>query len=858
MTRLRSLLHLLLVAPVLAVAQPDTGRSSFYNTRTGPYNPSRTLTNNLLHTQLDLRFDWSKRQVPGTATLQFTPHFYPQDSLILDAKGFLIDRVTLIDSAQSKTGKPTATSLAYRYTDGKKLRIRLPRTYTRRDTFTVQIQYVARPDELPKAVRSGGTERGPATSDDKGLYFINADGKDPAKPRQIWSQGETEANSAWFPTIDIPNEKMTQDFRLTVENRYRTLSNGQLVSSTRNADGTRTDRWVQTLPHAPYLSMVGVGDFAYVRDSLPATADRKGLEVSYYVEPAYGPVARAIFGRTPAMIRFFEQAFGVPFVWNKYSQMVVRDFVSGAMENTTATVHNEAVQMDARQLVDENSDAVISHELAHHWFGDLVTSESWANLPLNEAFATYAEYLWFEHAQGRDEAELHRQADLFQYLSEAETKQEPLVRYRYANREDMFDSHSYQKGGLVLHLLRKIVGDDAFFASLKRYLTKNAFSTTEIADLREAFEAVTGQDLNWFFTQWFLAPGHAVLSVKQVYKPGQLTLSVIQKQDSLGVDFVPAYRIPLLVDIWVKGQKTRHEIVLDQTQQTFTFPASAQPDLVLFDADQRVVGVVNHAKSQAELLFQAKNADSYMARSEVFAGSPDDTDALKDPAFVQVLTKALDDPFWRIRQLAIGRLVNYGGSSLGVVEPLVRNRATRDPKSAVRAEALSTLASFRNPANSPVFKVALTDSSYTVVAVALENYLKGKPADASAIVDRFAKTTTNGSVLAALADYYAEAADPKQYDWFISTLQQIKSGERYNFLLAFGKYLLLSKDSIQKQALPTLETIARQDTSPYARFGAYQALGLLLDLPGVAKLRADIRTTEKDEQLRAIYKQMGE
>jgi len=144
------------------------------------------------------------------------------------------------------------------------------------------------------------------------------------------------------------------------------------------------------------------------------------------------------------------------------------------------------------------------------------------------------------------------------------------------------------------------------------------------------------------------------------------------------------------------------------------------------------------------------------------------------------------------------------------------------------------------------------------VAVALENYLKGKPADAAAIVDRFAKTTTNGSVLAALADYYAEAADPSQYDWFVSTLQQIKSGERYNFLLAFGKYLLLSKDSLQKQALPTLETIARQDTSPYARFGAYQALGLLLDLPGVAKLRADIRATEKDEQLRAIYKQMGE
>lgn len=853
MTRFRLLFAaLFFMVPLLTWAQADAAQSLVYSTRTGPYNPSRTLTSNLLHTQLDLRFDWGKRQASGTAMLRFTPHFYPQDSLVLDAKGFLIESVMLLDTARSRTSKPTALSLAYAYTDARKLRIRLPRTYTRRDTFAVQIRYVARPDDLPKTERIGG-----ATSEDKGLYFINPDGKEPGKPRQIWSQGETEANSCWFPTIDTPNEKMTQDIRLTVENRYRTLSNGRLVSSTKNADGTRTDRWVQSLPHAPYLAMISAGEFAYVRDSLPPIPGRKGLEVSYYVEPTYAPVARAIFGRTPAMIRFFEQTFGVPFVWDKYSQMVVRDYVSGAMENTSATVHNEAVQMDARQLVDENSDAVISHELAHHWFGDLVTCESWANLPLNEAFATYAEYLWFEHAQGRDEAELHRQADLFQYLSEAETKQEPLIRYQYGNREDMFDSHSYQKGGLVLHLLRRVVGDDAFFASLKRYLTKNAFATAELADLREAFEAVTGQDLNWFFTPWFLSPGHAVLRVNQTYSPGKLSLTVTQKQDSLGAGFVSAYRIPVLVDVWVKGQKTRYEIWLNQAQQTFSFPAAQQPDLVLFDADQRVVGVVNHPKSRAESLFQAKHADSYMARAEALAGSPNDTDALKDPAFVQTLTKALDDPFWRIRQLAASRLANYGGPSLSAIEPLIRLRATRDPKSAVRAEALGTLATFRNPANSAIFKAALTDSSYAVVAVGLENYLKGKPADASAMLERLAKTT-NGSVLAAIGDYYAETADPRQYDWFISTLKTLKSNERYGFLLAFGKYLLLSKDALQKQAVPTLETIARTDSNPYARFGAYQALGLLLDLPGIAKLRADIRAAEKDEQLRAIYKQMGE
>lgn len=863
-----SFLLTLCLLPLLTVAQPnatgrsrarpDTSRSLFYTTRFGPYNPSRTLTHNLLHTQLDLRFDWTKQQAPGTATLWLTPWFYPQDSLILDAKGFLIESVALVDTSRAKAGPQ---SLTYSYADGRKLRIRLPRTYTRRDTFAVQVRYVARPDELPKAERVGG-----ATSEDKGLYFINPDGKETNKPRQIWSQGETEANSAWFPTIDTPNEKMTQDFRLTVENRYRTLSNGRLASSTPNTDGTRTDRWVQTLPHAPYLAMVAVGEFAYVRDSLPPAADRRGLEVSYYVEPAYERVARGIFGRTPAMIRFFEGAFGVPYPWAKYSQIVVRDFVSGAMENTTATVHNEQVQMDARQLVDDNSDAVISHELAHHWFGDLVTCESWANLTLNEAFATYAEYLWFEHALGRDEAELHRQNDLFQYLAEAETKQEPLIRYRFTDREDMFDAHSYQKGGLVLHLLRRVVGDDAFFASLKRYLTENRFGTAELADLREAFETVTGQDMNWFFDQWFLAPGHAVLNVQQAYAPGKLTLTVVQLQDSTGVGpgFVSAYRVPVLIDVWVKGQKTRYEVLLNAPVQEFVIPVSDQPDLVLFDADQRIVGIVEQEKSRKELLFQYKNADSYRARFEGLGGPspggmPNDTDPLGDPAVVQTLTAALNDPFWRIRQLALSRLANYIGPSHGgpAIEPLVRQRATRDPKSAVRAEALSTLATFRNPAHSTVFKTALADSSYAVVAVALENYLKNKPADASAVANQFSKST-NGTVLGALADYYADAASPRQYDWFVNTLNQIKSGERYNVLLAFGKYLLLSNQALQKRALPLLETTARKDSSPYARFGAYQALGLLLDLPGVDKLRADIRATEKDEQLKAIYKQMGE
>ncbi|RIV21451.1 peptidase M1 [Fibrisoma montanum] len=820
----------------------DTSRATFYLTRTGTYHPSHPRRIDLLHTELNLRFDWARQYVEGTATLRCTPYVYPQTTVELDAKGFLIRSVVLIDTLDRK---PVRDSLRYDYADGQKLRISLPRTYSRRDTFDLRIDYVARPNELPV----GDSQ---AITSDKGLYFINPTGSEPDKPRQIWTQGETEANSAWFPTIDAPNEKMTQAISLTVDNQFRTLSNGRLVSSRQNPDGTRTDRWVQALPHAPYLTMIAVGNFAYVSDQLPRTPDRGPLTVGYYVEPAYEPFARAIFGRTPAMITFFEKRFGTPFVWDKYSQIAVRDFVSGAMENTTATVHQEGVQMDARELLDGNSDAVIAHELAHHWFGDLVTCESWANLPLNEAFATYAEYLWFEHAQGRDEAERHGQMDLLQYLSEAETKQEPLIRYRYADREDMFDAHSYAKGGRVLHFLRKIIGDDAFFRALTGYLTRHRFGTTEVEDLRQAFEEATGQDLHWFFDQWFLSPGHAVLAVETTYEAGRVNLRVTQKQDTT---FTPIYRLPVRVDIWVKGQKTSYDVVVDQAQQTLTWPADQRPDLVLFDADHRLVGTVDHPKRQAERVFQYYHAELYQDRSEAILTQDNATLATDGDARAMVIA-ALNDPFWQIRQMAVGKFASYAGPQKAEVQRLIRERLRSDPSSAVRAEAVLTLASYNDKANLPMIKAALTDSSYLVVAIALERYLAAKPADAKAVVARL-EHSRQGEVLSAVADYYAETADPGRYDWFVTTWRSLKPGEQYNFLQVFAKYLLRSSKDVQQRAVPLLEKAARTDPSSSVRFGAYQALGLLLDVPGVEALRQSIRANERDPQLKELFEKLG-
>jgi aminopeptidase N len=376
-----------------------------------PAHPAATLLHDVVNTKLDVRFDWAKQYLLGTAVLTLRPHFYPQSALVLDAKGFDVKTVQLVGEKGDKT-------LTYKY-DRAQLVIALDKAYTRDQTYQVRVAYVAKPNELPQ----GGSA---AITSDKGLYFINPLGKEPNKPRQIWTQGETQSSSCWFPTIDHPNQRMTQEIALTVDNQYKTLSNGLLVASRKNADGTRTDTWRQTLPAAPYLTMLAVGDFAVVSDTW------RGKAVDYYVEPQYKNTAKAVFGHTPEMLEFFSKRLGLDFPWEKYAQIAVRDYVSGAMENTTATVHGSTIQATSRELLDaqyEGAESTIAHELFHHWFGDLVTCESWSNLPLNESFANYSQYLWAEQKYGPDQAALVQQHDLAAYLEEANDKREPLIRY---------------------------------------------------------------------------------------------------------------------------------------------------------------------------------------------------------------------------------------------------------------------------------------------------------------------------------------------------------------------------------------------------------------------------------------------
>ncbi len=536
---------------LLISAAPPTDTDTLKSTsgKYKPYKGSATRNNDILHTRLDVKFNWEKSEMEGKATITAKTYFGKSNMLYLNARGMDIKSLEVFDLGKNKNNDLTVKNsetpenkkldASYVY-ENDSLKINLGREFSDTEKYLVKINYVAMPDKLKQ------NEKGTAITAEKGLYFINPKGEDKTKMPQIWTQGEPQANSAWFPTIDNPNEKMTDEIYMTVDNKYTTLSNGTLADSHTNTDGTRTDHWKMDMPHSPYLVMMAVGEFKKITDN-----PWNGKEVSYYVEKEYEPFAQAIFGNTPEMIDFFSGILGTPYPWPKYSQIVVRDFVSGAMENTSATLHGDfMVYQNDRELLDgQKADGVIAHELFHQWFGDLVTTESWANLTLNEGFATYGEYLWEEHKNGRDAAEWVHYNSKLGYFDQWETKKADLIRFDYKNPDDMFDANSYNKGGQVLHMLRKYVGDEAFFASLKLYLERNKFKNVEIHHLRLAFEEVTGQDLNWFFNQWYLGKGHPELEISKQYEAAKQKVTLRVKQIQNPSD-CPLFTLPVDVDIY--------------------------------------------------------------------------------------------------------------------------------------------------------------------------------------------------------------------------------------------------------------------------------------------------------------------
>ena len=645
-------------------------------------------TNQIIHTKLDVRFDFEKSYLYGKEWLTLKPHFYSTDTVLLDAKGMDIKEVSIMQGS-------TKQGLKYTY-DGMQLNIRLNRVYKGNEPYTLYFEYTSKPNELV-------TKGSDAITDAKGLYFINPTGQEKNKPTQIWTQGETEANSVWMITIDKPNQKSTQELSMTVPNKYVTLSNGLLTSKKVNADGTRTDNWKMDLPHAPYLFFMGVGDFAIIQD-----VPYKGKEVSYYLEKSQAQYAKGVFGNTTEMIKFFSEKLGVEYPWQKYAQIVGRDYVSGAMENTTATLHQESAYQNNRQLADGNAwEKTIAHELFHQWFGDLVTAESWSHLTVNESFANYSEYLWEEYKYGLDAAMEHNLEDMQGYIASGGQDRD-LVRFHYADKENMFDGVSYNKGGRILNMLRNIVGDDAFFKSLNNYLTTNKFATGEAGQLRLAFEETTGMDMNWYWNQWYYGSGHPKLKIDYTYDDAAGKAMVIvgqtQKTDKI-------FTLPIAVDVYTNADKKRYSVTINNKIDTFYFNYTKRPDLINVDADKLTLCEKTDNKTEDNYIAQFKYAKNYMDRREAL-----DFFAKKNSP---ELAKGLSDKYAGLKVLTIQKLAATPYKADKVVLEQIET-LTKNSNKKVKAAAINYLVKIGDAKYLPLYKAAITDSSYRVAAAALK------------------------------------------------------------------------------------------------------------------------------------------
>jgi len=708
------------------------------------YQSTATKINDLVHTKLNASFNYAGSQLNGKVWITLKPHFYPTDSLTLDSKGMDIFKVELVNSTKN-------IPLKYIY-DGKFLNIKLNKTYTSKELYTIYIDYIAKPNELE-------AKGSLVITDAKGLYFINPLGKEKNKPTQIWTQGETEATSVWIPTIDKPNQKCTQEFNLTVPSKYVSLSNGKLLKQITNSNNTRTDTWVMDLPHSPYLFFIGVGDYAIIKDNY------KGKEVNYYVEQAFAPVARAIFGNTPAMMQFYSEKLGIEYPWAKYSQIVGRDFVSGAMENTTATLHQESAQQDARQLTDGNEwESTIAHELFHQWFGNYVTTESWSNLTVNESFANYSELLWSEYRYGKDAAGYDQLKDLTAYLNSRSAPTKDLVRFYYNDKEDMFDLVSYQKGGRILHLLRNYVGDVAFYASLNKYLTDNKFSNGSAHKLRIAFESVTGKDLNWFFNQWYFNSGHPKLDIKYGHDSANQLAKVFIKQTQGGINF----QLPISIDIYQGATKNNYTVWLKNKSDSFYFPAPKKPELINIDADNILLAEKKDDKKINEYYHQIKYGKSYTDRANAIDYALQEMD---DPLAMLIIKMGLNDPFYRIRIKALNSLEqkSLDVSTIEQVELL----AKKDFYKLVRADAITVLGMQQNLLYKPFFIKSITDSSYSVAGAALEALSAIDSVTAYSMALKLSKETIKGRLNTAVSAVITAFGDENSYDFVASSFAKM-------------------------------------------------------------------------------------
>lgn len=653
------------------------------------------------HIALDLRFDWEHEQLHGVETVVFKPLVADLRKIELDAAEMTITSAKMATGSQLKFEMDLAN---------QKLRIDLGRPYQFTEEITLVIEYHTNGPQTKLAGLVGAA-----------LRFIKPTAEDPTKPKQIWSQGETDYNHYWFPCYDHPNDFFTSEITATVEKPLSVISNGKLLETKDNKDGTRSFHWKIEQPHASYLTSIIVGEY------VPIVSEYQGIPIITNVYPNEVKEGKITAARLTEMVKFFSEKTGLKYPYAKYAQTTARDF-GGGMENISATTQTDNMIHDARTELDSNTDGLQSHELAHQWFGDYVTCRDWSDIWLNESFATYFQAMWDEHKLGGDNflySDVKANQDA--YLAAWKLgNRHPIVTKNYANPDAVFDTYAYPRGGAVLHMLRQTLGEDNWWRAINYYLRKYANQPVETEQFRIAIEESTGQSMDWFFDEWLYKMGHPIFRVSQEYDPATkvLKLSVEQLQTIDNTSQFPQvalFQTPVNIEIGTAaGTRLERVQILPKKQQSFSLVVDSKPLLVNFDYHGTLIKEVEFDKTTTDLSYQIKQDEDVLGRiwalnqllTRVTAATTSETE--KEQIALELSSAATRDKFWGVRVSAAMALADLKAPSARFA--LIA--ATSDPDARVRARAVTSLANSKDPSLASLYLKLLSDQSYAVIKAA--------------------------------------------------------------------------------------------------------------------------------------------
>jgi aminopeptidase N len=651
------------------------------------------------HYALDITLDPAQRALRGSCRIRFVSRRDDLRSVDLDFDGLAAQtahdaRGHVLAFEQSPTG----------------LRIALPRALARGELAEITVDYAGKPK--------------------KGLWFV-ADGD--GAVTHVFTQGECEDARWWFPCIDRPDDRATSEMRVSMPRAWTAIAAGERLERSEHGD-VAIEQWRMSTPHPTYLTTLVAGDFAAKKDAW------ENVPLVYLAPPRYEPWMDASFRDTADVLGYFSELTGRRYPYPKYSQACVRNFLFGGMENISATTLTVTTLQDERGRRDSPSTGLVAHEAAHQWFGDLLTCRDWSHVWLNEGFATYFAALYSEHTRGTDEMRAALRDMQESYVEkDVGANRRPMISGVYRDPIDLFfTGHTYQGGAVRLHLLRFVLGDEAFFRGVKIYVGRNAGRGVVTADLRAAMEESSKYDLACFFEEWFERPGFPELQVNWKYDAGRKQVIVAANQVQNTSDGTPAaFRFPVEIEIRDSHGVRTLRVDVERRRHLFEIPAAEEPVWVRFDAHGWVPKLLDDKKTQREWLAIANECDDVNARRDA----------------VRVLGRDWEN--------------STGDGERARISGALYDRLAKDPSAAVRAAAAKSIAALkRDEARASLRAAASQDPEARVRVAALQAL---KPAAPDAELADFAlaqyRAGYSWSTMLAAASLFRIARPEGAFEW---------------------------------------------------------------------------------------------